>query len=169
MLKHPNLIRPLEERWVPPPTELAPAATSEAAIRAERRIALVRLLVLLSLLPLLWWDVISPATETALVGLTILIGGYVLGALLIVPRLRRAPREDVFLTIDILAATALVVFTGGVESSLLFLLSRMFFLALARPDSLMNAEEVTLDVPEAAPVPEMFRAPADLCEGLDAP
>ncbi len=49
------------------------------------------------------------------------------------------------------------------------LATRTFFLVLARPDSLMNAEEVTLDVPEAAPVPEMFRAPADLCKGLDAP
>ncbi len=135
MLKHPNLIRPLEERWVPPSTELAPAAaTPEAAIRAERRIALVRLLVLLSLLPLLWWDVISPATETALVGLTILIGGYVLGALLVVPRLRRAPREDVFLTIDILAATVLVVFTGGVDSSLLFLLYLPMLVAALRFD-----------------------------------
>ncbi len=100
----------------------------------ERRIALVRLLILLALLPLLWGDVISLASEPVLVGLTILITGYALGTLLLLPRLRRAPREDVFLTIDILAATALVVFTGGVESTLLFLLYLPMLVAALRLD-----------------------------------
>lgn len=90
--------------------------------RVERRIALVRLVVLFSILPLLWWDVIPPESEIVLTGLTAFIAAYILGTFLILPRLRTAPRKDLFLTIDILAAAALVYFTGGIQSSLLFLL-----------------------------------------------
>lgn len=94
----------------------------EERIPAERRIAIVRLLVLCSLLPLLWWNVVSPSNHIVLAGLTILIGCYILGTLFLLPRLRYTPRRDLFLTIDIVAAAALVFFTGGVHSSLLFLL-----------------------------------------------
>ncbi|MBI2973072.1 MAG: hypothetical protein HYY39_04700 [Armatimonadetes bacterium] len=88
----------------------------------ERRIALVRLVILFAIFPLLWWDVISPESEMALTGLTALIAAYILGTFLILPRLRAAPRKDIFLSIDIVAAAALVYFTGGINSSLLFLL-----------------------------------------------
>src|SRR5438128_12098903 len=56
-----------------------------------------------------------------LFGLTALLACYILSALIILPRLRGLLRHDVFLTIDILAITALVWYTGGINSSLLFL------------------------------------------------
>ncbi len=88
----------------------------------DRKIAVVRLLILFALLPLMWWDLVSPETKQVLIGLTALIAVYILAALFVFPRLRRTVlRHDLFLTIDILAVTALVWFTGGIRSSLLFL------------------------------------------------
>src|SRR2546429_9446091 len=55
-----------------------------------------------------------------LIGLTALLACYILSALIILPRLRGVLRQDVFLTIDILAITALVWYTGGINSRLLF-------------------------------------------------
>lgn len=106
----------------------------EAWSSAERRIALVRLIILFALLPLLSWDVVSPQSELVLTGLTALVALYIAGALLLLPRLRRAPRQDLFLTIDILAASALVYFTGGIGSSLLFLLYLPVLAAAVRLD-----------------------------------
>src|SRR3990172_12757314 len=80
---------------------------------AERRVAVVRLVVLFSLLPLLWLDIIPPQDRIALVWLTALIGGYILATLFLLPDLKVQLRRDVVLTIDILAATALGYYTGG--------------------------------------------------------
>ncbi len=110
------------------------AAELEAWSTAERRIAFVRLVVLFALLPLLSWDVVSPQSELVLTGLTALIAAYIASALLVLPRLRRAPRQDLFLTIDILAAAALVFFTGGIRSTLLFLLYLPVLSAAVRLD-----------------------------------
>src|SRR5437899_12348776 len=87
----------------------------------ERKVSLIRLLILFALLPILWWDVVSPETKIMLIRLTALLACYILSALIIRPRLRGVLRQDVFLTIDILAITALVWYTGGINSSLLFL------------------------------------------------
>jgi len=134
VLKHSGVFGALKK----PPDPHIPAAPSapahEELLRAERRIALVRLLILAALLPLLWGEVITPVSEGVLIGLTILIIGYPLGTSLLLSRLHRAPREDVFLTADILAATALVEFTGGVESTLLFLLYLPMLAAAIRLD-----------------------------------
>lgn len=85
----------------------------------EHRIAVVRLAILTSLLPLLWLDVIPPETRMALAGLSLLILMYIAGAIFLLPRLRRAPGRDLFLVIDIVAAAALAYFTGGINSTLL--------------------------------------------------
>ena len=87
----------------------------------ERKVSLIRLLILFALLPILWWDVVPPETKLVLIGLTALLACYILVALIVLPRLRGVLRQDVFLTIDILAITALVWYTGGINSSLLFL------------------------------------------------
>ena len=87
----------------------------------ERKVSLIRLLILFALLPILWWDVVPPDTQLVLIGLTALLACYILVALIVLPRLRGVMRQDVFLTIDILAITALVWYTGGINSSLLFL------------------------------------------------
>lgn len=94
----------------------------------------VRLLVLFCIPPLLWWNVVPPANQPALTGLTILIAVYILSIIFLLPRLRYRPRKDLFLTIDILAAAALVFFTGGVQSSLLFLLYLPMLAAAVRFD-----------------------------------
>jgi putative nucleotidyltransferase with HDIG domain len=100
----------------------------------ERRVTVVRLLVLFCIPPLLWWHVIPPSSETALTGLTVLITTYILCIVFLLPRLRVRPRKDLLLTIDILAAAALVFFTGGVNSSLLFLLYLPMLAAAVRFD-----------------------------------
>lgn len=97
------------------------SAMTVQAFTTEKRIALVRLIVLFSLLPLLWWDVISPESKIALIWLTTLVTGYILGAAYALPLLRLTPRKSIFLTIDILAITAVVYFTGKISSPLLFL------------------------------------------------
>ncbi|HXF83705.1 MAG TPA: GAF domain-containing protein [bacterium] len=101
---------------------------------AERRIALLRLAILFALLPILRWDVIEPEAELVLTGLTALIAAYILAALLVLPRLRRELRKDLFLTIDIVAIAALVWFTGGVRSTLLFLFYLPILAAAVRLD-----------------------------------
>jgi GGDEF domain-containing protein len=100
----------------------------------DRKISLVRLLILFALLPILWWDAVSPETEIVLIGLSALIALYILLALLVLPRMRRALRRDLFLTIDILAITALVWFTGGIRSTLLFLFYLPILAAAIRLD-----------------------------------
>src|SRR5574341_2224757 len=77
----------------------------------DRKVSVIRLLILFALLPILWWDVVAPDTELVLIGLTALIAAYILVAMFIVPRLRRTVRQDLLLVIDILAITALVWFT----------------------------------------------------------
>ncbi len=112
----------------------------------ERKVSVIRLLILFALLPILWWDVVSPETELVLIGLTALIAGYILVALFIVPRLRRTLRQDLLLTIDILAITALVWFTGGINSSLLFLYYLPILSAAVRLDlreSILSAVAVS--------------------------
>ncbi len=112
----------------------------------ERKVSLVRLVVLLALLPVFWWNVVSPETELVLIGLTVLIAGYILVTLFIIPRLRRTLRQDLLLTIDILAITALVWFTGGINSSLLFLFYLPILSAAVRLDlreSILSAVAVS--------------------------
>lgn len=100
----------------------------------DRKISLVRLLILFALLPILWWDAVAPETELVLIGLSSLIAVYILLALLVLPRMHRALRRDLFLTIDIVAITALVWFTGGIKSTLLFLFYLPILAAAIRLD-----------------------------------
>jgi HD domain len=107
---------------------------SDQATMEERHVTIVRLLVLFCIPPLLWWNVIPPSSQTALTGLSILIASYILSIVFLLPRLRVRPRKDLLLTIDILSAAALVFFTGGVNSSLLFLLYLPMLAAAVRFD-----------------------------------
>jgi GGDEF domain-containing protein len=100
----------------------------------DQKIAVVRLLVLFALLPLMWWDIVSPDTQQVLIGLTALIGAYILTALFVLPRLHHRVRDDLLLTIDILSIAALVWFTGGIRSSLLFLFYLPILAAAIRLD-----------------------------------
>ena len=113
---------------------------------AERKVSVIRLIILFSLLPLLWWDVVSPDTAQILIGLTALIAGYILVALFVIPRLRHNIRHDLLLTIDILSITALAWYTGGIQSSLLFLFYLPILSAAIRldlRDSVLSAVAVS--------------------------
>ncbi len=128
-------------------TAQTPKASPEMPARTERRIGLIRLIVLFAILPLLWWDVISPESKLLLSGLTVLIAGYILGALFFLPHLLYKPRKDLFLTLDIVAVTALVYATGGINSSLLFLLYLPVLAAAVRLDlrsTLLSAVSVSI-------------------------
>ncbi|HVH31217.1 MAG TPA: GAF domain-containing protein [bacterium] len=112
----------------------------------ERKVSIVRLIILFGLLPILWWNVVSPETEQILIGLTALIASYILVALFIIPRLRRNVRHDLPLTIDMLSITALVWYTGGIQSSLLFLFYLPILSAAIRldlRDSVLSAVAVS--------------------------
>lgn len=100
----------------------------------DQKIAVVRLLVLFALLPLMWWDVVSPDTQQVLIGLTALIAAYILLALFVLPRFPHRLRDDLLLTIDIISVAALVWFTGGIRSSLLFLFYLPILAAAIRLD-----------------------------------
>jgi putative nucleotidyltransferase with HDIG domain len=126
--------RPTTGQRAQPPERRPP----DMSMLEERRVTIVRLLVLSCIPPLLWWNVIPPSSQPALTGLTVLIASYILAIVFLLPRLRIRPRQDLFLTIDILAAAALVYFTGGVTSSLLFLLYLPMLAAVMRFD-LRNA------------------------------
>ncbi len=110
------------------------ASQLQPASSADRRIAALRLIVLFALLPLLWWDVIPPESELALTGLTALLAGYILVTLVLAPHLRSARRQDLLLTADILAAAAVVYFTGGIKSTVLLLLYLPVLAAAVRFD-----------------------------------
>lgn len=118
--------------------ELKRLAGRRHPAETEHKISLVRLAILFALLPILRWDVIEPEAEIVLTGLTALIAAYILAALLLLPRLRGELRKDLFLTIDIVAIAALVWFTGGVNSTLLFL----FYLPIL-------TAAIRLDLPQA--------------------
>ncbi len=119
-------------------------ASTEGRLRAEQTAVLIRLVVLISLLPLLWWDVISPESKLLLQGLTVLISGYILVVLFLLPRLRYRPRKDLFVALDIVAVAALVYSTGGINSSLLFLLYLPVVAAAVRLDLRTTVLSATL-------------------------
>ncbi len=108
--------------------------------RVERAITLVRLAVLLTLLPLLQWDALSPESEVALTALSVLLGGYVAVLWFVVPRLRWAPTQDFLMTVDILAIAALTGFTGGIQSPLL----PLFYLPILAAAVRLNLRQTLL-------------------------
>lgn len=137
------------ERQSTSQTELDGKPLLAETFTAEPRIALVRLVVLVLILPLLWLEIIPSQSKMVLTGLTALIGAYILGALILLPRLPYRPRRDLFLTIDILAVTALVYFTGRINSTLLFLFYLPILAAAVRVDvrhAFLSAAAVSLIV-----------------------
>lgn len=108
--------------------------------RVERAITVVRLAVLLALLPLLQWDALTPESEMALTGLSVLLAGYVAVLWFVVPRLRWAPTQDFLLTVDILAVAALCGFTGGIQSPLL----PLFYLPILTAAVRLNLRQTLL-------------------------
>src|SRR3989442_6672575 len=70
---------------------------SDEAIVEERRVTVVRLLVLFCIPPLLWWNVIPPSSEPALTGLMILIASYVGCIAFLLHRLLDRPLNDLLL------------------------------------------------------------------------
>src|SRR5437899_12239316 len=82
----------------------------------ERKVSLIRLLILFALMPILWWDVVSPETKIMLIGLTALLACYILSALIILPRLRGVIRQDVILPIAVMAIAALIWYSGWLHN-----------------------------------------------------
>jgi GGDEF domain-containing protein len=132
VLRHPRAPAPRAAGPSSPPAARSFLEALHHQTRVERAITLARLAVLLTVLPLLQWDALSPDSEVALTGLTAVLAGYVAVLWFVVPRLRWAPTQDFLLTVDILAATALSGFTGGIHSPLLPLLYLPILAAAAR-------------------------------------
>ncbi|HLW60576.1 MAG TPA: HD domain-containing phosphohydrolase [bacterium] len=108
----------------PPPVRLG-------ARTGEEWISLVRVLVLLSLIPALWFEVIR-VTHPAVTAIVMLLGGYVI-MLAVGPQwialLRKA---DLIIALDIIVVTVVVVISGGLGSPFLYLYYLTILEAVAR-------------------------------------
>jgi diguanylate cyclase (GGDEF)-like protein len=99
----------------------------------EEWISLVRVILLLGLIPALWFGIIRMTTTTPAVNAIIMLfGGYVI-VLAIGPRwVRVLRRADLAIAIDILVVTVVVIISGNLESPFLYLYYLTILEAAAR-------------------------------------
>ena len=108
----------------PPPVRLG-------ARTGEEWISLVRVLILLSLVPALWFGVIR-VTHPAINAIVVLLGSYVI-LLALGPRwLTTLQRADLIIALDILVVTVVVNISGGLGSPFLYLYYLTILEAVAR-------------------------------------
>ena len=114
------------------PLHLAPAPQAHFGARsAEEWISLVRAVLLLSLIPALWFGVIR-ITHPAINGVVVLLGGYVI-LLAVGPRwIRVFQRTDLIIALDILVVTLVVGISGALNSPFIYLYYLTILEAAAR-------------------------------------
>ena len=98
----------------PPPTDATASRTE------EEWISVVRVLVLLTLIPALWFGVISVGHPVSH-WIVLLLGGYVILVALGPRWLTALRRVDLIIVLDLIVITLLVVISGTVQSPFLFL------------------------------------------------
>lgn len=99
---------------------LAPAPEGAGIRTAEEWISLVRVLILLTLIPALWFGII-PIVHPALNAIIVLLGGYVI-LLAIGPRwLPGLRRADLVIVLDIFVVTLVVIISGSLNSPFVYL------------------------------------------------
>src|SRR5438445_7016517 len=114
-------------RSVPDP--LPPLPTPAATLSDEGWVSLVRVLVLLALIPALWFGIIRVTAATWIVPL---LGGYVLLLALCPRRLPLIQRPDLVVMLDLLVTTLLVVASGNLDSPFLYVYYLTLLEAVAR-------------------------------------
>ncbi|TMI80081.1 MAG: GGDEF domain-containing protein [Bacillati bacterium ANGP1] len=111
------------------PTPLPPLPTPAATLSDEGWVSLVRVLVLLALIPALWFGIIRVTAATWIVPL---LGGYVLLLALCPRRLPLIQRPDLVVMLDLLVTTLLVVASGNLDSPFLYVYYLTILEAVAR-------------------------------------
>jgi len=102
----------------------------------EEWISLVRVLLLLSLIPAIWFEIIT-VPETVLDAITVLIASYVV-LLALRPRwLAPLWKPDLVIVLDLLVITLVVVITGTVNSPFLYL----YYLAILQAAARFNLRQ----------------------------
>ena len=88
-------------------------------VTAEEGISLVRVLLLLSLIPALWFGII-PVTRPEVAPIIILFGAYVIFLAVGSHRLALLHKTDLVITLDLLVVTLVVLISGGVHSPFVY-------------------------------------------------
>jgi putative nucleotidyltransferase with HDIG domain len=114
----------------PPPPALLGVRT------AEEWISLFRVLVLLSLIPALWFGIIR-VTHPGVTGIVVLLGIYVIALALGPRRFRPLQKTDLIVALDILVVTLVVSISGGVNSPFAFL----FYLTIVEAAARLNVRQ----------------------------
>jgi len=112
-------------RLAPPPAARFGART------AEEWISLVRALLLLSLIPGLWFGTI-PVTHPSVNGIVVLLGAYVIGLALGHRWVALLQRTDLIIALDILVVTLVVGISGDLNSPFIYLYYLTILEAAAR-------------------------------------
>jgi putative nucleotidyltransferase with HDIG domain len=108
-----------------------PAVSDGSGRSAEEWISLIRVLMLLTLIPALWFEVITVA-HPAINGIILLLGGYVI-LLAAGPRwFAVLRRPDLAIALDLLVITLVVVISGNLSSPFIFLYYLTILEAAAR-------------------------------------
>ena len=88
-------------------------------VTAEEGISLVRVLLLLSLIPALWFGII-PVTRPEVAPIIVLFGAYVIFLAVGSQRLALLHKTDLVITLDLLVVTLVVLISGGVHSPFVY-------------------------------------------------
>ncbi len=119
------------------PSLLAPPPPALLGVRsAEEWISLIRVLVLLSLIPALWFGIIG-VTHPGVTSLVVLLGIYVIALALGPRRFRLLQKTDLIVALDILVVTLVVSISGGINSPFVFL----FYLTIVEAAARLNVRQ----------------------------
>lgn len=114
----------------------SPPAAAVGTHASEAWIGLIRVLLLLSLVPALWFGTI-PIAHPALNGVIVLVGGYII-VLALGPRhfpvLRRA---DLIVVIDLFITTLIVIISGNLSSPFLY----VYYLTILEAAARLNVRQ----------------------------
>lgn len=113
-----------------------PVAARFGARTAEEWISLIRAVLLLSLIPALWFGIIR-ITNPSINGIIVLLGGYVI-LLAVGPRwVRTLKKTDLIIALDILVVTLVVSISGVLSSPFIYL----YYLTIVEAAARLNVRQ----------------------------
>jgi len=116
---------------------LAPPPPALLGVRtAEEWISLIRVLVLLSLIPALWFGIIG-ITHPGVTSIVVFLGTYVIALALGPRRFGLLQKTDLVVALDILVVTLVVSISGGINSPFVFL----FYLTIVEAAARLNVRQ----------------------------
>jgi putative nucleotidyltransferase with HDIG domain len=103
---------------------------------AEEWISLIRVLVLLSLIPALWFGIVR-ITHPGVTSIVVFLGTYVIALALGPRRFGLLQKTDLVVALDILVVTLVVSISGGINSPFVFL----FYLTIVEAAARLNVRQ----------------------------